>query len=102
MYWVPTLPKHIWEPYKYNLTYYPNPDAIGSGPFMLEDFKLGEYIVLKRYENYHGTGRKTYLDRVIIIAYGTEEAEMMATVGLVAGTTLQGSPHHVQVKPRQG
>ena len=78
MYWVPTLPKHIWWPYRYNLTYYPNTDAIGSGPFMLEDFKPGEYIVLKRYENYHGTGRKTYLDRVIIIAYGTEEAEIMA------------------------
>ena len=78
MWWHPILPKHIWWPYRYNLTYYPNPDCIGSGPFMVEDFEPGEYMVLKRYENYHGTGRRVYIDRVVFQVYGSTEAEVIA------------------------
>ena len=78
LWWLPVLPKHIWWPYRTNLTYYPNTDAIGSGPFKLKDFKPGEYIVLERYENYHGTGRKAYVNQVVIIAFGSEEARIMA------------------------
>ena len=74
--WVPILPKHIWEPYKDNMMAFENTEAIGCGPFMLEEFKPGEYIKLKAFEDYH-LGRP-YVDYVVLKTYGSEDALVMA------------------------
>ncbi len=74
--WVPILPKHIWEPYKDNMLEYENTEAIGCGPYMLDEFKPGEYIRLKAFEYYH-LGRP-YVDYVVLKTYGSEDALVMA------------------------
>ncbi len=38
-------------------------NPVGSGPFVLEDYRVGERIVLARNENFNG--RKAYLDKVL-------------------------------------
>jgi len=37
-------------------------DLIGTGPFVLEEYKIGQRLILARNDRYHG--RKAYLDRV--------------------------------------
>jgi peptide/nickel transport system substrate-binding protein len=36
---------------------------VGSGPFVLDEWRSGQYISLRRYDDYHG--KKAYLDRMI-------------------------------------
>ncbi len=76
LWWVPILPKHIWEPYKDNLLEFKNEPPIGSGPFMVDEWKFGEYIKLKAFEDYH-LGRP-YIDYLIMKTYGSEDALVMA------------------------
>jgi len=75
--WVPVLPKHIWEPYKDNLTSYPNDEAIGSGPFKLKEFKPGQYIWFEANEDY-AWGDIPHVDEVVFQAYGSDDAMYMA------------------------
>lgn len=75
-YWVPILPKHIFEPYKDDLASYPNEEAIGSGQFKLRELKPGQYIWFEVNEDYWG-GRP-YLDEIVFKVYGSDDAEYMA------------------------
>ncbi len=75
-YWVPILPKHIWEKYKDNWKAYDNATAIGSGPFKLKEFKRGQYIWLVKNSDYWG--KKPYVDDVVLKTYGSTEAEYAA------------------------
>jgi len=74
--WDPILPKHIYEPYKDNMSSYANEDSIGSGPFKLKEFKTEEYMWLVANEDYYG-GRP-YVDEVVFRLYGTLETMVMA------------------------
>ncbi|MCK4353977.1 MAG: peptide ABC transporter substrate-binding protein, partial [Dehalococcoidia bacterium] len=75
-YFVPILPKHIWEPYKDNMTAFDNAEAIGSGPFKVKEFKPAQYIWFEANEDYWG-GRP-YVDEVVYKVYGSFDALNMA------------------------
>ncbi len=70
------LPKHIWEPYKDDLTQCPNEGVIGSGPFKLKEWKPDEYWWLEANENYWA-GRP-YVDEVVLKIYPSVEAAVLA------------------------
>lgn len=48
---LPILPKHIWENIK-EPTKYPNTKPVGNGPFILEEYKPGEYMKFKANTRY--------------------------------------------------
>jgi len=75
-YWVPVLPKHIWEPYKDDMLSFPNEKCIGSGPFKLKEFKSGRYIWFEANKDYWG--ERPYLDEVVFKIYGSDDALYMA------------------------
>ena len=75
-YWMPMLPKHIFEPYKDNMTAYPNDEAIGSGPFKLKEFKPAQYVWFEANKEYWG--ERPYVDEVVYKVYGSFDALYMA------------------------
>ena len=75
-YWLPIVPKHIWEPYKDNLTSYANDEAIGSGPFKVKEFKPAEYIWFEANKDYWG--ERPYVDEVVYKTYGSLDTLCMA------------------------
>ena len=75
-YWLPIFPKHIFEPYKDNMSAYPNDEAIGSGPFKLKEFKPSEYIWFEANKDYWG--ERPYVDEVVYRVYGSSDALYMA------------------------
>ncbi|MBW2610535.1 MAG: ABC transporter substrate-binding protein [Deltaproteobacteria bacterium] len=74
--WNPVIPKHIFEPYKDDVTQYPNEEGIGCGPFKLREFKSGEYSWFVANDDYWG-GRP-YLDEVVFKYYGSLDTMLMA------------------------
>ncbi len=56
------IPEHIYGNGDF-LTHPANRKPVGSGPFMLDEWRSGQYISLKRYDGYYG--KKAYLDRII-------------------------------------
>ena len=56
------IPEHIYGKGDF-MTNPANRKPVGSGPFMFDEWRSGQYISLKRYDGYYG--RKAYLDRVI-------------------------------------
>jgi peptide/nickel transport system substrate-binding protein len=56
------IPEHIYGKGDF-LTNPANRKPVGSGPFMLDEWRSGQYISLKRYDDYYG--KKAYLDRII-------------------------------------
>ena len=75
-FWAPVMPKHIWEPYKDNMSAYPNDEAIGSGPFKLKEFKASQYIWFEANKDYWGD--RPYVDEVVYKGYGSMDAVYMA------------------------
>jgi len=65
---LPILPKHVYGDGQDAKTHPANSKTVGSGPFMLDEFKPGEHVILKRNPNYFIKGRP-YLDRIIIKNY---------------------------------
>jgi peptide/nickel transport system substrate-binding protein len=57
-----------------------NRKPVGSGPFKFEEWRMAQYIILTRNENYHG--EKAYLDRVI---FRVIEDDAVALNALKAG-----------------
>jgi peptide/nickel transport system substrate-binding protein len=76
VFWVPILPKHIWEPYKDDMVSFENLKAIGSGPYKLKEFKAEEFIWLEANRDYWGT--KPQVDEVVFKSYGSQDALNMA------------------------
>ena len=68
------LPKHIWE--NEDPTGFENADMIGSGPFMLSDFVLGQSAELAAFEDYY-KGRPV-VDRVIFQTIENPDARVAA------------------------
>jgi peptide/nickel transport system substrate-binding protein len=56
------IPEHIYSQGDF-LTHPANRRPVGSGPFVLDEWRSGQYISLRRYDDYHG--KKAYLDRMI-------------------------------------
>jgi peptide/nickel transport system substrate-binding protein len=56
------IPEHVYGKGDF-LTNPANRNPVGSGPFMLDEWRTGQFISLKRYDGYYG--KKAYLDRVI-------------------------------------
>ncbi len=76
LYWMPILPKHIWEPYKDDMKSYDNPNLLGSGPYKVKEFKQGQYVWLDANTDYWGG--MPGLDEIVFKVYGTEDAKQMA------------------------
>ncbi len=65
---LPIIPKHIYGDGQ-NIRKHPaNSKPVGSGPFMLEEFKPGEHIILVKNPNFFIKDRP-YLDRIIMKNY---------------------------------
>lgn len=71
-------PKHVWEPVAEaeEMETYENLDGVGSGPFVLEDYKSEESLTLVANENYWG-GAPT-IDRVIFRYFSNADAMVAA------------------------
>ncbi len=76
LYWLPVLPKHIWEDYKDDMLSYANEECIGSGPYKLKEFKPGQYVWFEANEDYWGG--KPGVDEIIYKIYGSQDAMTMA------------------------
>jgi len=74
--WIPILPKHIWEPYRDNLTFCPNEEMIGAGPWKLKEWKQDEFWWFEVNEDYWA-GRP-YLDELVFKIYPSTEALYLA------------------------
>ena len=73
---VPILPKHIWEPYKDDMSSFANEECIGTGAFKVKEFEPAQYLWFDANEDYWG-GRP-YVDEVVFKSYGTDDALYMA------------------------
>ena len=60
----PILPKHIYGGSGNFLTHPAHKNPVGSGPFILKEKKLDEYLILERNKNHFVKGTP-YLDRII-------------------------------------
>lgn len=51
---IPIIPKHIWKDITNSVTYQPieHGNLIGSGPYMLKEYKKGEYLIVTANPNY--------------------------------------------------
>jgi peptide/nickel transport system substrate-binding protein len=56
------IPEHVYGQGDF-LTHPANRMPVGSGPFKLEEWRSSQYLILVRYDGYHG--KKAYLDRII-------------------------------------
>ncbi len=65
---LPIIPKHVYGDGQDAKTHPANSKPVGSGPFMLEEFKPGQHVILKKNPNYFIKDRP-YLDRIIIKNY---------------------------------
>lgn len=90
------VPKHVWQPIfdkggaaAVNAAYGVNTDPktmVGAGPFLVEAYRPGEEMVLRKNPNYWGVDEKgnklPYLDRVIAKNYPDTNARL---AGFIAG-----------------
>ena len=103
---VPIIPKHIYGDGKDPKTHPRNAvNVVGSGAYMLKEYKRGQYILLVRNPNYFIKG-KPYLDRIIyriirdsagrVIAMERGEGQMYPFMSEVAAISrLKKSPNLV-------
>jgi peptide/nickel transport system substrate-binding protein len=76
VYWMPILPKHVWEPYKDDFTAFDNEKGIGSGPYMLKEFKSKQYVWFEANKRYWRGAPA--VDEMVFKAYGNSEALNLA------------------------
>jgi ABC-type transport system substrate-binding protein len=102
---IPIVPESIW--YNKNLSW-PNPDPIGSGPFMFKSRVPGESIQLVANPHYwlKGVPKLSGFDievvnqesvRVLDIEKGVVDAELYATPPNLAAAALNSYPNSVEV-----
>ncbi|MBC9928363.1 MULTISPECIES: ABC transporter substrate-binding protein [unclassified Leucobacter] len=73
---LPIVPKHIWEKID-NPEEYPNTeDVVGSGPFIIEEYKQGTSITLKSNEHYWNG--PTGVDKLHIVGFKNTDAAVLA------------------------
>ncbi len=54
-YWRPILPKHIWQGYDPSQDGFTNEASVGSGPYLVKEFKPNLHLKLIRNDEYWGT-----------------------------------------------
>ena len=72
--YLPILPKHIWEkvpPAKAGSTYRNTPPLVGSGPFVIQEWKPGSYMKLTRNPYYWGP--QPAVDEIVFVVYQNAE-----------------------------
>ena len=76
------LPEHIWSKFgdvkeAKQFANFPN---VGSGPYVITDYKQGQSVTLERNPNYWGTsaGLTPTYDRLVYVIYNNEDAEASA------------------------
>jgi peptide/nickel transport system substrate-binding protein len=81
--YIPILPQHIWGKMNYkqigDAKFDPPADgsgAVGTGPYLLTEFKTGEYARLKQNPSYWGT--KAAPEEIIIQFFGTNDTMVQA------------------------
>jgi peptide/nickel transport system substrate-binding protein len=76
VFWIPIIPKHIFEPHKDDMFSFANDEAIGIGPFKLKEFKSAESMWLVKNEDYYG--EMPNVDECVFKTYGSKDAVYMA------------------------
>lgn len=66
-YGMPIFPRHIWKKYQHSLSRNKNKQAIGSGPFIVKEFKPGEMLRLVKNRHYHGYPAK--FDELVFLIF---------------------------------
>ncbi len=66
-YGMPVFPRHIWKTYQHSLSRNKNEKAIGSGPFIVKEFKPGEMLRLVKNQHYHGYPAK--FDEIVFLIF---------------------------------
>ena len=72
--YLPILPKHIWgkvPPEKAGSTYRNVPPLVGSGPFIIQEWKPGSFMKLTRNPDYRGP--QPAVDEIIFVVYQNAE-----------------------------
>ena len=71
------LPEHIWGKFDANeITKYAGEDGVGSGPFVLDEFKRGQYVRLKANPNYWEGERP--IDEIVFRIFNNPDAMVAA------------------------
>jgi len=77
--------------------------CIGSGPFMLEEYREKQRLIFKRNPNYFVAGRP-YLDSVEVYSIPDLSAQLAAVrtgqIDLIPASMGQGLPHHLMKEAR--
>ncbi len=81
--YIPILPKHVWGKMDYkkigDAKFDPPADgsgAVGTGPYLLAEYKTGQFVRLKQNPNYWGT--KAAPEEIIIQFFGTNDTMVQA------------------------
>ena len=78
--WLPIVPKHIWEKFDglpaKDIKAFRNVPAVSSGPFVLEEWKPGEFWRMSANKEYWGGA--PYIDEVIFRVFENQEAMVQA------------------------
>lgn len=89
------LPQHIWEPIATDYdeaTQYDALDGVGSGPFVVSDFRKGQSVTMVANPNYWGyEGRDPAIDQVIFQLFENPDA-MVAALQQGQLDAIQGFP----------
>jgi peptide/nickel transport system substrate-binding protein len=71
------LPEHIWGKLSAEeITKYPGEDGVGSGPFVLDEFKRGQYVRMKANPNYWEGQRP--IDEIVFRIFNNPDAMVAA------------------------
>lgn len=62
---LPILPKHVYGDGRDVKSHPANLQAVGSGPFKVQEFVANQHVILTRHEKYFRSGRP-YLDRLVV------------------------------------
>jgi len=74
---VPIIPKHIWEHVsEKQLTSFPNSNPVGSGPFIVTNFKINQSVTLRANQDYWGG--KPGISKLIFDDFTNPSAEAIA------------------------
>lgn len=91
----PILPKHVWETLsKEELATFPNKAPVGSGPFIVEEWKEKDSLVLRANKNYYGGAPK--IDKLIFILFANKDAMVQAIKTGEIDAALDINPNQVE------